>query len=218
MHMATACTPVDYDAWLAENSAYCHRLSARITLRACLENQQLSTGLSADLRCFGCNGLYDQSSPTSPRLCLVSAPVSIETETAQEPEALAEVDLSGLALNISPESSARILEQNPALVRELLALESEDDEQEPAVIEEDGIEEVRPTALQDRRHSREYPRRVAVYQGRCIRCGGYVMNDLERHDGIRDDEVYRCLSCGWRTSPAYEYNRKHPGLARPWGG
>lgn len=214
MHMATACTPVDYDAWLAENSAYCHRLSARITLRACLENQQLSTG--ADLRCVGCNGLYDQTAPTAPRLYLVSTP--IETETAQEPEALTEVDLSGLALGISPENAARILEQNPALVRELLALASEDDEQEPAVIEEDGTEEERPAARQDRRDSRGHPRQVAVYQGRCVRCGGYVTNDLERHDDIRDDEVYRCLSCGWRTSPAYEYNRKHPGLARPWGG
>jgi len=59
-----------------------------------------------------------------------------------------------------------------------------------------------------------HDRRVPVYIGRCIRCDGYMTNALERYDGIKDDAVYRCLCCGWRTSPGYAENRAihHKGL------
>ena len=58
-------------------------------------------------------------------------------------------------------------------------------------------------------------RRVAVYVGRCIRCHGAMMHGAREYgDGMIDDAVYRCLSCGWRTSPGYEENRKFG--ARIW--
>jgi len=51
--------------------------------------------------------------------------------------------------------------------------------------------------------------RVPVFMGRCRRCGGWMQNTIERHGGERDDNVYRCIACGWRTSPEYEANRKN---------
>lgn len=64
-------------------------------------------------------------------------------------------------------------------------------------------EENRPN-LRECRQSRK---KVAVFMGRCHRCDGYMLNDRERQFSITDEEVYRCVSCGWRTSPVYAFNQ-----------
>jgi hypothetical protein len=53
--------------------------------------------------------------------------------------------------------------------------------------------------------------KYSVYMGRCGRCKGYMTNDIECHDGIKDDDIYRCFTCGWRTSPVYQWNRNNNG-------
>ena len=50
-------------------------------------------------------------------------------------------------------------------------------------------------------------KQVAVFMGRCPKCGGYMLNAPERQFDQWDEEVYRCFSCSWRTSPVYEWNR-----------
>lgn len=194
MHMAAAWTTADADAWLAEHSAYCRRLCALITLETCRGQQEKSSSsTSGDLRCSGCNGLHDQPSASD----LFSPDIARNAcETSEDAEGN-DIDLSGLVLDISPEITHRIMEQDPELARELLALMANDDEPEGAT-----LKAVRHRSRKDQ------TRRVAVYNGRCGRCGGYMVNAMERHDGIKDDEVYRCYSCGWRTSPGYEWNRR----------
>lgn len=233
MHMAAACNSDGYDAWLSANSAFCNRLSARITLETCLKQQEKSVADQGDLRCSGCNGLHDQLSPPQPRL----VSVSIESGTAVEPatnefEAVIahtlpaapeittdeSVDLSGLSLDISPDIATQILVQNPELAKGLLEMQAGEDEFDPECTEPADGKEEHPAEIQVRGYLPEKPLRVAVYRGRCIRCGGYMINALERHDGIHDDDVYRCFCCGWRTSPVYETNRRNPGLVLPWGG
>jgi predicted SprT family Zn-dependent metalloprotease len=46
-----------------------------------------------------------------------------------------------------------------------------------------------------------------VFMGRCPRCRGFMQNDRERQFNERDEHVYRCFTCGWRTSPIYNENR-----------
>ena len=57
MHVAAA---VEYDVWIASNTAKCHRLDAWISEATCISNRAVSEGKFGDGRCTGCNGLHDQ--------------------------------------------------------------------------------------------------------------------------------------------------------------
>ena len=59
-----------------------------------------------------------------------------------------------------------------------------------------------------RKREKKGPRRFAVFMGRCPRCKGFMINIPERYNDIRDDDVYRCFTCGYRTSPGYQWNRQ----------
>jgi hypothetical protein len=209
MHMALSA-----DEWLKLNTSYCHRHLAWIGESACQTNQRLS---SSDLRCAGCNGLYDQPEPVSLRLAYSSSR-SIQVEETEPAEAIeleivadpdpgddgAEIgDLDGLN-NLEIDFTLEQLEALcPGLSKELAALLGDEFKEEP--------EEAETPARRPCRNVSGKPHRVAVYMGRCRKCGGYMLNALERREGIRDDEVYKCHACGWRTSPGYEWNRNVTG-------
>jgi DNA-directed RNA polymerase subunit RPC12/RpoP len=162
-------------------------MAARITVVACSDNQQQS---KFDNRCTGCRGLFDQAEPVA----ATSLPLSF-LEELEEPQPSAE----------EPDTSTASDDQyRPDLdddeLEELLA------EYFPDEVAEQQEQEHRDTVcLDDLPDTRG--RRVPVYIGRCVRCGGYMINAMERYDGIKDDDVYRCFTCGWRTSPVYEINR-----------
>lgn len=83
------------------------------------------------------------------------------------------------------------------------------EESEPELID-CGCEIDRERIGSEAKHGKKY----AVYMGRCKRCGGYMDNIREMQFVEKwDDDVYRCLACGWRTSPAYAWNRVNPHLA-----
>lgn len=69
---------------------------------------------------------------------------------------------------------------------------------------EDDFEELEP----ERPPKQDKHRKVAVFMGRCPRCAGYMLNAPERQYSVRDEEVYRCFCCGFRTSPSYLWNRQ----------
>jgi len=174
-------------AWLVENTALCQRMAGRITVATCLDNQRQS---KADNRCTGCRGLFDQAEPVAasplPLTCL------------DEPEA-SQPDHEETDFWVASDDQDRPDLDDDEL-EELLAEYFPDEEPEQQE------QEHRDTVcLDDPPDTRG--RRVQVYLGRCVRCGGYMINALERHDGIKDDDVYRCFTCGWRTSPGYEINR-----------
>lgn len=184
-----------YAEWQAANgAAWCQRLSATITPATC-EQQRISGRAASDLRCSGCNGLHDQSEPQPDRPVL-----TFVQRTAKEPEESPKADACNEGVGIGADDRHESLcqlddEELDDFLAEMFPDEIDDEE-------EQGCE----------RHYIEEPpetkgRRVAVYMGRCSRCGGYMTNDLERHDGIKDDDVYHCFTCGWRTSPEYELNR-----------
>jgi hypothetical protein len=203
---------VDYDTWLEANGgAYCFRHRCRMTANACQVQQQHSRAEIGDMRCHGCGGLDNQpdTAPMWPRLQLVDLdnqerdPAPGIPEQTEPATGGGKFDFSSLALDLDPSAATALLEKDPELSAALAALLVDDDEPDEPV-------------RTPRRASKEKPRRVAVYMGRCNRCQGYMINDLERYDGIKDDDVYRCCTCGWRTSPDYDFNRKNPKLARAY--
>jgi hypothetical protein len=115
-----------------------------------------------------------------------------------------DIELGDIELNLDAGVIGQLLGLDAALAFELRSLlngeEAPDETQEQLVA----------AYCHKKRERLNKPRRVAVFVGRCHKCGGYMMNALERHDGIRDDEVYRCFNCGWRTSPRYQFNRAFP--------
>lgn len=182
--------------WQAANSAaWCHRLTATITHHACEENQYRSTHKYGDLRCQGCGGLGNQTAgPTLVVVCDAD-------KGADEPSVLdngADQDAGFVALD----------EIIDGLNEELLPSDNFDDVE--IDLEDDELLALFPELAKDpwpvfprfSEYQTEAPRR-AVYRGRCKKCGGYMENTRERHD----DNVFRCLGCGWRTSPDYERNR-----------
>lgn len=191
----TATSRTDNDlvaAWqAAHGAAWCHRLAATITHAACEENQLRSTHKFGDLRCLGCGGLENQAEPRPVRPVL--AAVWDADEEHDEPETAAannvgDTDRPGGGLDD---------EELEELLADLFPADDsdEDDDKQPAPINLDDQPEAKP-------------RSVSVYVGRCARCGsGYMSNDLEKQFNVRDESVYRCHACGWRTSPAYENNR-----------
>lgn len=177
------CDP--HAAWLAANTALCLRMNARITVAGCSDNQHQS---KFDNRCTGCRGLFDQAEPVA----ATPLPFALLDEVEESQPALKESD----AWTFSDDQGRPELDEDE--LEELLAEYFHDEDNEHEEMRE-------PVRLDDPSDIR--PRRVPVYIGRCARCHGYMMNALERYDGIKDDDVYRCCGCGWRTSPGYEINR-----------
>lgn len=188
------------DAWNSENpiKRTVSRLAATITHATCEENQRQSTHKYGDLRCQGCGGLDNQRlAPLSGRERSVLRLIC-NAEPEPEPEA-AQTDAKAEAVVNAPERTTGAVLDDDTIDDFLADMFPEDDEEDEASTEQRFVELADPP---ERRC-----RRVAVYVGRCRRCGGYMTNDLERHDGIKDDDIYRCFTCGWRTSPGYENNR-----------
>jgi hypothetical protein len=174
-------------------------LRATITPAACAENKRRSYQAYGNHRCRFCGGLNDQARP-------VPECQPVPAEAACPPKIVDETPVANLAdetpiTRIAAEPAARIGAQyaDELELEELLSdLFGEDEEEEPEP------KKRRVVYLEDPPEKRNS---VPVYTGRCTRCGGYMLNALERHDGIIDDDVYRCCSCGWRTSKTYEINR-----------
>lgn len=152
--------------------------------------------MAGDLRCQGCKGLYDQPGPQLERPVL-----TFVHHADKAPNELANADASkkGAEIGADDRCENRCQLDDEALddfLAEMFPNDADEDEDE---------------LCRERSYIKDIPentgRRVAVFMGRCTRCGGYMTNDLERHDGIKDDDVYRCFTCGWRTSPRYANNR-----------
>lgn len=188
------------DEWLTLNTRHCNRYQARLTPGECEINRQKAS----DLRCSGCNGLEDVQRKLEYR-----EPVVIQCEPeADDPMTQALVGVLQEILN--GEEGEEALED----------LEDEEDEKQDDEPEEElsgfhhkllalmdcTSEELEPECRPKPEKTRN--RLFAVYMGRCQRCSGYVEYYPEILFGDRDDETHRCLSCGWRTSPAYEWNRQ----------
>jgi hypothetical protein len=178
-------TAVDpHEAWLeTHGAAWCHRLIATITIATCEVNRARLKSYYSDCRCAGCNGLNDQPGPG---LSFLPAVMLKDPEPGEDPVEIlesgnspvdADVDFDDVELDLDDEALL-------ALFPELY--EGDNDADYPSF-----------TAYQTPMS------RYAVYKGRCKRCGGYMNNFREWHD----DNVFRCLACGWRTSPEYEQNR-----------
>lgn len=240
----------DYEAWLAGNAAYCQRLAARITEQTCRQQQKKSVAEFGDLRCAGCNGLYDQAASLAPQLVAVH-PQFDQDETAlatlepTEVETTSESESSGIDAGIGELNNldidltaAQLEELCPGLSQGLLCLANAEDDtgvDDDAWIELDDdtikqIMELAPELAQEllsratsgkelgelvRRaktvEAKPAPRRFAVYMGRCRKCSGYMVNTREHQFDSRDEDIYRCFNCGWRTSPKYRDNRHEAG-------
>lgn len=186
-----------YDTWMMLNAAaWCHRLSATITHATCEENQHYSAKKCGDLRCQGCGGLEHQ---VAPQLAQIRHPLELDgggDTTAAE-------SISGFAaLNNVIDG----LYDNPTAADEFIDVEIDlSDEQLLQLFPElAGGDEI--TEEEERRfkeYQTEAPRRE-VYRGSCQRCGGFMDNVRE----FQDNNVWRCLACGWRDGREYRQNRK----------
>ena len=189
-----------YATWPAANgAAYCQRLSAVITLMHCKQQQTSSYN---DLRCRGCCGLFNQSEvkPVRPLLSLIR-PVDqiIEAAEANEPKPAKHDEQSNDFAALDAIIEGFYEEPNPDDDFDDVELEL-DDEQLLALFPELADDnEIWPAFTE---YQSPMPR-YAVYRGRCKKCSGYMENFRERND----DNVFRCLVCGWRTGPDYEQNR-----------
>jgi hypothetical protein len=168
--------------WLLQNALFCNRLHARITLQVCEENRAKSD----DLRCEGCTGLEDQERGI-PR----KEPVVFFSEPSLEDREVVEAsETDGSDTFDSDEPYVEPVDDD--LEGELLSLLEDDFEElipEPAI-------------------KQNKCKQVAVFMGRCPICDGYMVNAPEQQYSVRDEEVYRCFCCGFRTSPSYEWNRR----------
>lgn len=205
MPLALAYTPLDpYAAWQAANGAeYCKRLSAIITLNQCEQQQQCRRD---DYRCRGCAGLYNQDEIKQVR---------------RNPTLIRTVDqiIATSEANTPPLRNARKFDSITVLdgiIDDLYTnpLPGDDFEDVELDLDDEAILALFPELAtnEDEDNEINFPRfaeyqtampRYAVYKGRCRTCGGYMDNVRERHD----DNVFRCLACGWRTGPEYEQNR-----------
>ncbi len=187
------------EEWLKLSTSYCNRLSAWITTRTCEVNSERSASGLGDLRCCGCNGLHDQPAVPATLLAesLCDALAEVVNEAVQEGEIpCLEEELGGELASLEKIFLAD--EDIEEVLAELLA-------------EDETPDEASDTDLSPVRRARrsEKRRKVAVYMGRCPKCGGYMTNTREQQFNERDEEVYRCISCSWRTSPAYAWNRQN---------
>jgi hypothetical protein len=171
-------------AWYAANkTAWCQHMLATITSADCNRNREQTY---VDCRCSGCGGLDDQDKQqqkTPAALTLVW--------DAENPDWLSDLD------DIIDD-----LYEAPSLNDDFDDLEIDLEEELMLKLFPETEKEQCPEYPRFREYQTEAPRR-AVYRGRCKKCRGYMDNIRE----AEDDNVSHCLSCGWRTSPAYERNR-----------
>jgi len=175
-------------AWrLANDVAWCRRLSASITQAACEMNRNMAkaNGAFDDCRCKTCGGLENQADRLPDR------PMFDELPADDHIEGLAALDelIDGLYEEPAPGDDFDDVE-----------LDLDEDELLALFPELAGKEE--PEQRPFNEHRTAAPRR-AVYRRKCIRCEGYMDNIREGHD----DTVFRCLNCGWRDSDKYARNR-----------
>lgn len=242
MQAATMDSSLYYDAWLAVNAAFCIRHRCRLTVVDCDRQRLNSQGIRGDLRCQGCEGLNNQPEAIDhigeygtvrPQLLSVSpvykgmpelSPAEIEDAELKSAARISEQAVPGIGLDLDClnnlgnvgdaldlDNLNALVGDNGALARELQLLFMCDDEEVETQAEIAAL-------FKETKDRREKSKRYAVYQGRCHRCGGYMDNTRENQFMEKwDDDVYRCLACGWRTSPAYAWNRNNLHLA-DWRG
>ena len=171
------------EEWLSENAMYCNRQGLRVTPAHCEEYRKIH----AESRCRGCGGLEERRRDLEYKEPVVffSDPEPEAVMTTALAEALQEI------LDCDMVAGNQAGSEMSAFQRELLSL-LEDDPEELIV---------------ERRPKSKVSRRYARFMGRCPKCRGYMVNSPERHD----DDVYRCFTCGHRTSPEYQWNRQQGG-------
>lgn len=197
MQLATQIDNNVIAAWQTANgAAWCRRLAATITHTVCVENQRRSTHKYGDLRCQGCGGLDNQAEMLQPKHPALALVWDADMEPDGPPMANGSEDVADTYM--ADRCGCNFdNEEIDDLLAEMFPFDDLDDE---------GGEEKQKGNLEAPPEPRG--RRVPVYVGRCARCGGgYMSNDLEMQFDVRDECVYRCHSCGWRTSPQYENNR-----------
>jgi len=197
MNLAIAHNPQSdpFAAWQASNgAAWCRRLSATISHATCKANQHNSNHKFGDFRCQGCGGLDNQKE--RPALALVWDTVTGRSSSTARDDQIEDLDALDETIDGHYENSdldddlddEQLLALFPELARD------EDDDSSPGFQRFSEYQEAAP--------------RYAVYRGRCKKCGGFVENTRER----QDDNVFRCLACGWRTGVEYENNRTIHGV------
>jgi hypothetical protein len=210
MHMAVA---QDYGDWLAKNAAYCWRLSANIAPTACRSARALSEGKGGDLRCEGCEGLHNQPERGATQLQLV--PPSAATYNTAELDPFTVALLSILEGGQEEAEAGTEAVENELSFSDFCINEGDLDEtmisQLSRELEDDSPWVVTSLKAYDVRIKTAPSRRYAVLQGRCRKCGGYMVSDLEGQFEQRDEDISRCYNCGLRTSPEYVFNRENPG-------
>jgi len=178
------------EQWLTTETDLCQRYQVLLTASACSEIAAKDDG-----RCHGCGGLQSQTPA-------VFRPVVVPEKTPGDGLDEAEKEHCEVkeqrGKNTADVSSSLCDLELPELDDLLMGLVDEEDD-EPVV---------------QRRPSRKKSRLVAVYLGRCERCGGYMLNTIDGFHGEIDHEVYRCFNCGWRVSPVYQFNRNNRGESR----
>ena len=184
---------LNVEEWMKLNTAYCKRLCVWLSAKACEINSQYSNSAIGDSRCYGCNGLNDQALPLE---VILNKSLHLALEEVLEADTLTENDFED-DLDIL-EISAMDESELDAALAELLP------EYEVALERAVATSERNTRPVKVRK-----VKKVAVYLGRCLICGGYMVFAPERQFDEWDDEVYRCYSCGWRTSPQYEWNRNN---------
>lgn len=212
MQLAAETSDMDIEQWLTENTTYCIRYKARLSLDACEINRKHS---GEDLRCADCGGLFNQGDYMASSLPRLVRPENIDCpgqEASPDDGQNGEDQESELSMEAGPDDPGEDLSCLDDLEIEL------SDEQLEALypgFHEEMNEICGSEASEnyvvyhgDRRSRRKgQVLKVAVFMGRCRKCGGYMMNAPEKQFEIKDDSVYRCFTCGWRTSPGYEFNR-----------
>lgn len=233
MQVAALNNSLDCDAWLAANAVYCQRHRCLLTVAECAGQRVNSQGEHSDLRCQGCGGLHDQpdaidekgeyGKATQRHLKLVTSPASVDATAEPDPFTVALLSIlntkvEGLDVEFGP------IKEEPEYADAWIDEDDLDDEvmrlfpELQELYAECGSTPI--TAENENRGERIGVKstnchgKYAVYMGRCERCGGYMDNAREREFYEKwDDDVHRCLACGWRTSPAYAWNRENPHLA-----
>lgn len=167
------------DGWIRHNTAYCLRMQAFMSVDGCLENQQQS---QRDLRCSGCNDLFNQPAPGQAKEICQEAIKQSEDEFQTNGENLTDeefpADCSDLPL---PEDFEEV-------VRDWDFQDLNDKPYENITLPRE-----------------EPPEPILNFRGRCPVCQGYMQPVLE----TGDHNVFRCINCSWRTSPEYQRNRMY---------
>ena len=198
-----------YASWMIANGvSWCRRMSATITEATCQENKRFSSDGGGDLRCQGCNGLENHGEPPQarPMLTIVWNSGKQTDEPITDPTPLDQDagPVNGLA---ALDEIINGLYENPELNDDFEDIEIDLDDEAllklfPELLRDEDEREIEQNYANFTGYQEAVPR-YSIYKGHCRQCGGYMDNTRERHD----DNVYRCLACGWRTSPEYERNR-----------